>query len=235
MNYKIILVDDYFSQLEDDELSRVMSKLFLMKRESYTDKHKKNYLSVAQDDFYCSHVIVVDQETNEFVLAFKIIKYSVCKNYDTKFPLSNYMSGADDIERAKVEKIINKFVKNGHDISYSGGWVVNPKFKGLGLSGEFKEIYTGCHYSIHKYLNLKAMMGVGILDYKTYDFFVDIWGMKDATGNAHYFDYLPYVKCKVIYNKIENVSDYKKEMGEKWRGLWENRVEFTKKKSKIAA
>jgi hypothetical protein len=129
-----------------------------------------------------------------------------------------------------VDEIIRERVQKGRDVSYSGGLTINPHFKGEGQSPLFKDIYTGLHFLLHHYHQLGTMMGFAIPKVGT-DRFFKTWGVKPLVveGEEMKPTPLPFANQAdtiLVWGDLENLSDYKKKMGEKYSTLWKDRLEF---------
>ncbi len=226
MQLKLTIIEDFFSQAENADINQKMGKVFGMKKKGYVGKHKHNYLPVAQDDFYCIHAILTDVENDNVVMAFKVSTFSSSNRYNVPFLLDEYLKEGNDIDRFKFKKYLKNHIKNGNDFSYSGGWTVNPDYKGRGLSTYLKEVYTGIHYLIHRHFNLKAITGIGVLNFNTSEFFKEWWGLKEMSGSVYNFSSCPYLDCVFIYNDLDHVSEVKKSLASKYIDLWNAREEY---------
>ncbi|MDP7319482.1 MAG: hypothetical protein QF441_02690 [Bacteriovoracaceae bacterium] len=232
MKYKIIVINDFFSQIEDPDVSMNFTKLMAMKRDGYWSKHNESYLPLSQDDFVGIHVLLVDEVHGDIIMAFKTTTKSICQRYRIKFPMDEYLEIASDIDKKMVSNFTSKF--HNSEITYSGGWTINPKFKGFGLSNEFKEIYTAIHYHVHHSYNLNCLVAIGVVNFKTDEFFDKIWGMTAFTGTAYSLPSCPYLKCKFIHLDLAKSAEKKLELAEKYHELWAARQEFIVKE-KFAA
>jgi hypothetical protein len=236
---QIVLVSGFFDQLDDPNISDLFIKLLLLKKQGYQSKHSSRFLPVATNDFFGMHLILCEKKSMTPILCSKIISYSDCAYYNTPFPLLGLADFLKPEQQSEVEKIISQRVREGKDVSYSGGLTINPNFKGFGLSALLKDMYAGIHYLIHLNNNLRTMMGFGIVKVGT-DVFFKTWGVYPLKVNGIEMSptALPFTngaESLLMWADLENLSPYKIEMGKRFEKIWNERIEFTLEKRKIAA
>jgi hypothetical protein len=226
MKYEFIIVNDYFAQAGNKEVDWIMGRLYEMKRDGYWSAHKNSYLPIMQDDMVSLHGILKDKEKNEIILGFKIIPYSTCQKYSIPFAVEDYKSEStkEDVER--LNALVEEYTGNGKDISYTGGWTINPKYKGMGLGSEFKEIYTAMHYHMHIHFNLSLYIGIGVKNFKTDKFFNQVWGSIPLTGIENKFSSASYLDCILMYGDLSEAAFQKRSLAKKYNDIWESRLEF---------
>lgn len=229
MKYQIFVIDDYYEKLGDPRITNFMNQLFLIKKTCYEDKHKNNYLSISQDDIFCVHVLVVDSLSETVVMAFKVIKFSSCEKYKVEFPLRGYLkeTGKDQGDLQILERFLSPYIQNNDEFTYSGGWVINPEYKGRGLTKELKEIYTGIHYLVHQELKAKAITAIGLANIGTDKFFDEMWGLSPISGVTHRIRSCPGFEIRVISMRLEDAKFYKLQMAKKYLALWNARLELS--------
>ena len=230
---QIVIVHDFFDQIHDTFLSELFLKLLKLKRDGYHAKHGHRFLPVGTHDFFGIHLILCEKKTMTPILCSKIVSYKNCKYYNTPFPLQGLSDVLNTDQEAELQKIILDRIGRGRDVTYSGGLTINPLFKGFGLSSLFKDIYTGLHYLIHHHHGLETMMGFGTPKVGT-DAFFRKWGVYPLTVNGVEMRPTPVpfangTESLLMWADLENLSDYKKEMGKLYRALWDERREFSVK------
>ena len=169
---ELLLIQNYFDQVgSNEELDRVFCQMLATKKQGYLTMHESRFLPVNTYDFFSIHILLIDKLSKETILTAKIVTYFDCEFFHIKFPLLDMEGVFNPSEMQEVNEIISSRVKDGHNISYSGGWTINPKFKGLGMSPLLRDIYTGIHYQVHQYFNLHTMMGFGAPKVGSLEFF----------------------------------------------------------------
>jgi hypothetical protein len=227
---QVVIVHDFFDQIHDPFLSELFLKLLKLKRDGYQAKHSHRFLPVGTHDFFGIHLILCEQKTMTPILCSKIVSYKNCEYFNTPFPLQGLSTILNSEQQNELQKIISQRVDKGRDISYSGGLTINPAFKGFGLSSLFKDIYTGLHYLIHEHNQFETMMGFGTPKVGT-DAFFRKWGVYPLAVNGVEMQPTPVpfangTESLLMWADLENLSDYKKEMGVKFKDLWESRKEY---------
>ena len=235
MEYEVIVLDDPFGNIKNQEVAKRFTQLIQMKRDGYWSKHSGRYLPFNKEDYICTHVLLIDKDSDQIVMAFKICRKSICELYGINFPMDDYMSSANDIDKAKYKRFIKPFESLGEDIIYSGGWTVNPSYKGKGLSNELKDIYTCIHYHIQKRFNINCMTAIGVMNFNTDKFFTNDWGVISFTGTVYNFKACPYLDCIFIGLDMDKVVQKKLDMADKYKYLWDARVEFIEDVERQAA
>ncbi len=230
---QVIIVHDFFDQIHDAFVSELFLKLLKLKRDGYQAKHSQRFLPVGTHDFFGIHLILCEKKTMTPILCSKIVSYKNCKYYNTPFPLVGLSNILKTDQEAHLQSIIYERLGKGRDVSYSGGLTINPLFKGFGLSPFFKDIYTGLHYLIHLHHGLETMMGFGTPKVGT-DVFFRKWGVYPLTVNGVEMNPTPVpfangTASLLMWADLENLSEYKKEMGKHYKALWHERKEFSVK------
>lgn len=228
---RLVLVRNFFDQMNNQEVAKIFSDVLQIKKLGYGIKHDRRFLPVGVHDYFSIHLIICDKETLEPILLSKIVSYRDCEYYNITFPLHELKNVIDNELFMSMDEIISHRVNQGFDLSYSGGWTINPKFKGLGLSSTLRDIYTGIHYLIHQNFSLNTMMGFGVPKVGSLEFFKK-WGvepLKTSQGREMAPTPIPfgnYVDSVVAWGDLESLSHYKRAMAEKYKTLWDERIEY---------
>ena len=174
---KIVIVKNFYSQIgKIPLLNHLFLEILKTKREGYLTKHSHHFLPVNTYDFIAYHVAFLDEANQQVVLTAKIVSYRDCLYYRLPFPVLDVGPLFNQVQKNEVMRIIDQRINLGLDVSYSGGWSVNPIYKGLGKSKNLRDLYTGIHYHVHKQFHLSTMMGFGAPQIGTLDFF-KTWGV----------------------------------------------------------
>lgn len=232
MKYKIISIVDYFSCLEVLGISEKFGEGMRVKRKAYKEGHEDRYFPLTDDDLYGNHYFICDASNDRVIVTFKVVPFSSSQQFvNTIFPFEHYIRPTcSDTQYSEIQKYMNNFKKRGLDFSYSGGWAMNNDYRGMGLSRELRNIYSGIHYNIHKDLNISACMGVGIIEKGTYDFFNKHWGFECLLdGESVVMPNAPSINCHFIGQSFEHFSDNKRMHGMRYRQLWDEREEYSVK------
>jgi hypothetical protein len=236
---KVVLLNGVFSQINNPEIGELFVKLLQLKKNGYQGYHSERFIPVGTHDFFGIHLLICEEKTMTPILCSKVVSYESCKYHNVAFPLMNLTDVFSHDEQSEVDKIISERLRLGRDLSYSGGLTINPKFKGFGQSDFFKDMYSGLHYLLHEDYQLETMMGFATPKVGTDAFFAR-WGVKplNVEGLEMKATPLPFAngaESFLVWGDLENLSDYKKEMGLKYRKLWDNRLEFSMNKAQLRA
>ncbi|MDH4467092.1 MAG: hypothetical protein QE271_03470 [Bacteriovoracaceae bacterium] len=228
---QLLLIQNYFSQVgENVDLDKSFCQMLATKKKGYLTMHESRFLPVNTYDYFSIHILLCDRQSKEIILTAKIVTYFDCEFYHLKFPLLDMEGVFNPLEMQEVKKIISTRVNLGQNISYSGGWTINPKFKGLGMSSLLRDIYTGIHYQVHQYFNIHTMMGFGAPKVGSLEFFKK-WGVRPLVVEGNEMSPIAMPFCNftelvMAWGDISDLSDYKKEMGQKYNSIWQNRKEY---------
>lgn len=239
MKYQIKLIDNYFLNYEIESCHSEFMKMLKVKKQGYESKHKQGYFPLDQDDFYGLHVFICDAVNDEIIVTFKVIPFSYTTQFkNAKFPLIDIVKeSGNDIAVMNIQKFINKQNAKFLDFSYSGGWTMNPKYSGKGLSRELKDIYTGIHYHVHNTYNLAYITGIGNVELGTLEFFKKKWGLIEFINQDLSFDRCNEYQFRPIFQRLDLLSEEKLSLAEKYQNLWDERIELSQgllEKPKIA-
>ncbi len=228
MNYKVKIIYNYSEIYENEDCHNDFMKILKIKKAGYDSKHNGTYFPLDRDDFFGIHVLILNEENDDIIFTFKVIPYSYCQKFSNiTFPLLEYaLDSKDPAAIREIENFMNEMKLKNHDFSYSGGWVMNPAYKNKGLSKELRELYTGVHLMLHKRLNLKAMTGVGILEMGTLDFFKNSWGVEEFAIPYLNISRMPNYHIALVYQHIDKVTFFKKNMAKRYEDIWSQRFEF---------
>lgn len=228
---EIIVVSGFFDQIEDPRIGQIFLNLLKLKRSGYLSKHSNRFLPVGTHDFIGHHIILCEKKTSIPILCSKIVSYNTCSYYNTSFPLNDLGNFLSEDQRRELKLIIDTRIMQGKDVSYSGGLTIHPAFKGFGATPLFKDIYTGIHYLAHKTYEYSTMMGFGAPKVGT-DIFFRSWGVRPLEVNgvpmqAQSTPFANGIDSILFWSDIESLSDYKRSMGEKFKELWEARLDYS--------
>ena len=228
MNYKVKIIYNYSEIYENEECHNDFMKILKIKKLGYDLKHKGTYFPLDRDDFFGIHVLILNKDNDDIIFTFKVIPYSFCQKFtNITFPLLEYALDSKNSQAVnEIESFIREMKIKNQDFSYSGGWVMNPKYKHRGLSKELRELYTGVHLMLHEQLNLKAMTGVGILEMGTLAFFKDSWGIEEFAIPYLNIKRMPNYHIALVYQHLDKVSFFKRKMAKQYRSLWNERTEY---------
>lgn len=236
---KVVLLNGVFSQINDPEIGELFVKLLQLKKNGYQGHHSERFIPVGTHDFFGIHLLICEEKTMTPILCSKVVSYTSCDYHNISFPLWNLPDVFNQEQQSEVHKIISERVTQGKDISYSGGLTINPKFKGFGQSEFFKDMYSGLHYLLHEENELKTMMGFATPKVGTDAFFAR-WGVRplQVAGSEMKATPLPFAngaESILVWGDLENLSAYKREMGMKYKKLWDNRLEYSVNKTQLRA
>ncbi|MCE3013065.1 MAG: hypothetical protein LW878_08345 [Proteobacteria bacterium] len=228
---QVVVVSSFFDQIDDPRVSELFVNLLKLKKSGYQSKHSNRFLPVGTHDFFGHHLILCHKKSFEPILCAKIISYKTCQYYNTDFPLSDLGNFLLVDQKRELEKIIHERLLRDKDITYSGGLTINPVFKGFGSSPLFKDIYTGLHYLAHLTFDYSTMMGFALPKVGT-DIFFRTWGVKPLEVNGVPMQPTPTpfvngIDSILVWGDVENLSEYKKDMGKRYGALWEDRIDFS--------
>gem|GEM_PF-5298988 len=228
MKYKVIVIKDMFQQMDNLDLVKMIGRILNVKRLGYQNKHSSKFLPVSTEDFFCYHVAICEESTLEPIVCYKVVSYREAEYYCQKFPLYEITakSYVDEHFLETVTDLVSSRVQNGQDVSYSGGWTINPLYKGRGLSHELRDIYTATHYHLHRHFEIGTITGFGVLSVGTYDFFVTNWGLRPVFESSIKLPFTNNLECKMIFGDLDTLAKHKYDMADKYFSLWEERVEY---------
>lgn len=228
MEYQVIVIRDFFQQIgEDQELASIIASWMKLKRTGYALKHGKKVLPVSTDDFFGIHIIVCDKSNNEPVLTCKVIPLESCNDYLYKFPLYSIADGLyNSAENKIIENFVHKRVSSGKKLAYSGGWTMNPRYKGLGLTDELKNIFTGLHYHVYNHFKLDTFTGFGAVELGTLDFFKQEWGATAIVEREVQLEFFNKNNCVMIGGDTYDFPLSKHRYAKMVERLWKQRIEY---------
>ena len=224
MRLRLVVLDDFFMNSEKKSAKKYFNMLVGMKKKGYWSKHNSSYLPFDQDDFICTHVLFVDEVLDEIVLAYKLIRKMKCEEYSVSFAMDNYLRSQNVFKARPINDLLNEFATQGYNIAYSGGWTVNPKYKGNGDMSLFKDMYTGTHYLVNDLLGIDTFMGIGVLNFKTHLFFQEEWGAVEMGPQIFNFSSCDYLDCKFYYQHMNKVADNKIIQAKKYQGFFDDKI-----------
>jgi hypothetical protein len=229
--YQVVVLKNAFYQMHRTEVKNWFHQLLSLKCDGYAEKHSARFLPVNSYDFFAIHLLLCHKKSGTPIFCSKIVPYSSCVFFNLKFPLFELESDFKPHEWSELLSLIESRVHVGKDLSYSGGFTINPQDKGFGKSPLFKDLYTGLHYLAHLHFHLTSVFGFGAVKIGTADFF-KTWGvtpLKTSQGEMSpiVVKYGNALESLLLWGDIENVSDYKKRMGTQFKDLWDQRVEYS--------
>lgn len=238
-NLQVLVLRDVCQQFDNPLVSKHFTEILNLKIKGYQTRHSKRFLPFGTHDFFADHLIVCEKETLIPIVCSKVVSYETCLFYNCTFPLLELKSIFESVHWEALKLIIDERVSRGKNISYSGGFTINPLFKALGTTDLLKDIYTGIHYLNHLEQNYSTMMGFGAPRVGT-DVFFRKWGVKalQVNGTDVPAVALPFangLESILMWSDLDQLSQYKKKMGELYKGLWDRRIEFSMKDVRAAA
>lgn len=233
--YKIVILENIFENANSFFGKYFFPKIIHEKKRGYHHSHTNNYLPMGQDDYICSFITVCEELNGDYVpicLA-KVVPYSRCQYYNVPFPMLELLKGhMNENDFMAIENTIQDLADQNLDFTYSGGWTMNPDYRGNSETGQIlRELYTACHYLLHEKNNYHSFFGFGCPRFKTDKFFKS-WGVEVMKNNDQEIGtiYSPNHNGEEILSMhgiIDNMSDWKKAMADKYFSLWNERIEIS--------
>lgn len=230
---QIVVVNSFFDQIDDPVVSEIFINLLKLKKNGYQSKHSNRFLPVGTHDFIGHHIILCEKRTLVPILCAKIVSYNTCEYYNTAFPLNDLGCFLTSEQQHALHSIISGRISAGKDVTYSGGFTINPVFKGFGATPLLKDIYTGIHYLAHLSYGYSTVMGFGAPKVGT-DVFFKKWGVKPLEVNGVEMEPTPTpfangIDSVLVWGDIDSLSDYKKDMGARFKDFWDDRTDLSVK------
>jgi hypothetical protein len=236
---QVIVLKGFCNQTKNSEASDMFIKLLDLKFKGYQTKHSDKFLPVGTHDFFAHHLIVCEKSSMKPIICSKIVTSQDCLYYNCSFPLYELKNVFSPELWLELQKIMTSRISVGKNISYSGGFTINPEFKGRGMSAEFKDIYSGLHYLSHIEEGISTVLGFGAPIVGT-DKFFKLWGgdILSVQGQEMKPVKIPFandLESLLIWKDVNQLSEYKKNMADKYLNLWKERIEYSVKTDALAA
>jgi len=171
LNYKIVVIRNFFEQVENSEVYSMMMKILAIKKNGYHSRHSERFMPVGEDDFFGIHVAICDESNMEPIVCYKVTPYSDCVFYNSAFPVDDIAPKIySEINVKRIQNTFQDFHQRNEDYSYSGGWAMNTSYIKYHLSDKLREIYT--QFSDADAMAIKKIELVTNHDVKAVEYFI---------------------------------------------------------------
>jgi hypothetical protein len=242
MDYKIIVLDDIYKEIDNQYTQEMLCKLFAAKKQGYSTNHDEGFLPLSREDFVCNHIMICKEINGDLkpVSISKIILSTTCEKYHMDHPmLVALKGGCSDEYYSYVEGMINDIHAEGGVTSYSGGFTIDRRYvKDREEINTLKEIYCAMHTLIHEDRGVHTLFAYAVIKFKMEAFFGN-WGMHPIPMNGEPELVITKEHANVglypITAKISELSFYSKSMAKKYKHLWDARLDTKRIEEKVAA
>ncbi|MAZ48248.1 MAG: hypothetical protein CME65_06775 [Halobacteriovoraceae bacterium] len=225
---QIVVIENLKDQWSNTMVRDLFIQLLGIKFEGYGNVYGRHVISADKADYFGTHLIVCEKNTNRPILGYKSVTNSQCEEYSMSFPVTTLVARNAELKcQIELENIISKHRAKEETYSYDYSWAQDPHFmknRSLEDKIQLQDITMMLGVSHHRDYNIQGMITCGAVKVKT-DLFFEKMGLRHVSrtslfSQAELNDHLSHLF------HTEKFSTYAEEQAFKYRELWENRIEF---------
>jgi hypothetical protein len=238
---RIVILGSPYDTLQDPLAQSLFAKTMALKIEGYRAEYPYGALPVETTDFIATHSILCDERDDGLIplMAYRSVSHSCAKTFGLPFGGLAVVNSAGGVEHAKaIQGILNRCEASGREISYDSSWTINPEVrKDRELTAHLQEIMRAMHVLYHVDYNIPEIVAAGVVRFKMERYY-RFWGYeliaKDGVPLGPIP--LPFLRQEsVLMFWLSKFSKEALEQAEKYRSLWNERIDICLKKSEKKA
>lgn len=231
MNLRAVIIDEAV-HIEDPRVTRLWQKTLWVKEKGYRQNYTSSVLPLGTDDFFATHLIIVDELPNgswEPVVMYKSVRKSQADRFKIPFGGLSLLSTTP----YQSSPIILNILNSAGDISYDSSWTINPDYKKdkdfSKLLRDFVTMFCCFH---HLEAGYSRWLTAGVKQFKIDNYF-------EWLGGQQLFPEFP---LEIIDNQLvrmfyvpdtRTVPHEALAVANSMKSYWDNRIVFEPKKSNL--
>lgn len=227
---QIVVIEDLKDYWEDHDIRRLYADMMQVKFNGYEKAYGHNVISADKADFFGTHLIVCQKGiTLKPLFGYKSVTYDKCKEYNLQFPALSLVKSDAEIECLKqLQHILHNAQTANKKISFDYSWAQDPSLKkdrSEEVAKLFRDLVMVLVVNHHKDYEIDEMITCGVIKVKTDQFFERMGFQK--ISNESKFKQKDLNDDEVHIFHTDRYSDYAYSVAEKYKELWDNRLEFS--------
>ncbi len=174
-NLRIVTIDCPYDSWNDPRTQELFAKMVGLRLEGFKAAYGYGILPLDASDFVANQqLICVDKGGHLFpVLGQKSVTLSRAAKHRLTFPgISFCQMSAAPIHERIVRRIVADAEKSGREISYEGGWTIDPNArKDKEFSTLLRRIYAGMFCLYHRDYQVHEAVGCAVVRFKAHEHF----------------------------------------------------------------
>ncbi len=122
---QIVVIDNFYDAVRQDEAMAWLGKLFRFKVESYRAHYPYGILPFSNCDFFATHWIICEKNQGILkpLMAFKSTDSARVEAFRLEFPALGLLQGSEtEAHRAAIQRELKKAKEGGYPVGYLGSW-----------------------------------------------------------------------------------------------------------------
>lgn len=134
-NFKLILLNCPYDSREDELVQRYFGKIIQFKINGYLTEYPYGTLPFCASDFIADHFLLINQENDEILMAFKSITLERCLAHNVRFPMLGMIETVHEEDQREnliaIQDMIKTYIENKktHQLAYQGSLTVKPELR----------------------------------------------------------------------------------------------------------
>lgn len=240
---KIVIVEKPYEIYQESLFAReFMSKLWKLKLDGYSKKHKYGVLPIGRDDWFSNHIVVCLEEADDLnpIMAFKSTTSDICVRFNDDFPIipsffKNKEGHYPDHILAIKSWIAERRVSGDH-FAYNSSYTICPEIKfDSELLQVVRELTYATFYSYYTGYNISHVIATASAKFKMhlvkekagFDY-IKLEGREIPSFNSSTYSEDDYY---VMHVSDQMYSDFIKSISKKYEELWSERLTLTARDS----
>ena len=224
---KLVVINEPYEIYDNEEVRNILGKIHALKIREYRDVFGRGSIPINSHDFFSSHFAVGIEENGEFkpLQAMRSISRKQCEKYGIEFPFVEHMFGG---VKNELTADCEDFIRTHKNIGYASSYTIDTSLS-KELRQKLAQMNMGTFYNYHQSIGVDSLI-IGMCEArKVYRLGVNT-GYKYFKDDVEYSTFMaPHIfdeKFRIMY--LTEFSQMTIEMGEKYKKMWEQRIEFSK-------
>jgi hypothetical protein len=230
MRFRVVIIDEPI-HVENRQACELWRKALWAKEEGYRAHYKSGVLPLGTDDFFGSHLIIVDEKPNgawEPVVMYKSVRRSQASRFKVPFGAETLLIGTPYENSPRLKEILS----DTSEISYDSSWSINPDYKSnKELSSILRDYVTMFCCNFHTSMGFYRWLTAGVQRLKIDDYFA--WLGCEEVHNSFQLPIIDNETVRMLYHPdTRNSSDEAKAVTQRYAQDWDNRIIFSPRRNK---
>ncbi len=224
MNLKIVILDEPI-HIYNSKACKLWQNAIWAKELGYKSQYKSSILPIGTDDFFGTHLIVVNELSDgdwDPVVMYKVVRRTQSNKFNVPFGAISLLKGTKYENSIELQQIL----EDPAEISYDSSWSINPKYKkDKEFSTLLRDYITLFCCNIHQIFGYNRWLTAGVQKFKIDEYFSWL-GCKKILPD---FELLIIDNDKVSMFYVPDAASLSKEakaVAKKLSKEWDNKIIF---------
>lgn len=148
--YRLIQLDNALAQWSNPQAKALFDGMVALRIAGYGSRHSTGVVPLDTTSWFATHYLVCPLDTFVPVMGFHRVTARLCQRHHTDFPaLAHCLHSGSSRHAQAVRSLMGRYEDRPDDLSYIGGFTIDPALKAPGLRKELSELLIAIQHFFH--------------------------------------------------------------------------------------